>query len=109
MNLKITCHHIDITPPIEEHIRNKFNKITNHFNNVIDVRFTLTVEKKMHIAESTIHLPKHDINAEASNHNMYHAIEMLISKLDKQVIRFKEKTSDHHQRESRKSKKGDLI
>ena len=55
MNLKITCHHIDITPSIEEHIRNKFNKITNHFSNVIDVRFTLTVEKKMHIAESTIH------------------------------------------------------
>ena len=46
MNLKITCHHIDITPSIEEHIRNKFNKITNHFNNVIDVKFTLTVEKK---------------------------------------------------------------
>ena len=109
MNLKITCHHIDITPSIEEHIRNKFNKITNHFSNVIDVRFTLTVEKKLHIAESTIHLPKYDIHAEASNSDMYHAIEMLISKLDKQVIRFKEKASDHHQRESRKSKKEDLI
>jgi putative sigma-54 modulation protein len=46
MNLKITCHHIDITPSIEKHIRNKFSKITNHFSNVIDVRFTLTVEKK---------------------------------------------------------------
>ena len=101
MNLKITCHHIDITPSIEEHIRNKFNKITNHFNNVIDVKFTLTVEKKMHIAESTIHLPKYDIHAEASNSD--------ISKLDKQVIKFKEKVSDHHQRASRKSKKEDLT
>ena len=85
------------------------NMSSNHFSNVIDVKFTLTVEKKMHIAEATIHLPKHDIHAEASNDDMYHAIEILISKLDKQVLRFKEKSSDHHQRESRKSKKEDLI
>jgi putative sigma-54 modulation protein len=46
MQLNITCHNIKITPAIEDHIRNKFQKIINHFNNVIDVKFTLTVEKK---------------------------------------------------------------
>jgi putative sigma-54 modulation protein len=107
MKLNITCHHINITPAIEEHIHNKFKKIINHFSNVIDVKFTLTVEKKLHTAESTIHLPKHNIHAEASDNDMYHAIEMLINKLDKQVIKYKEKALDQRQKESLKHKKGD--
>ena len=82
MQLNITCHNIKITPAIEDHIRNKFQKIINHFNNVIDVKFTLTVEKKIHVAESTIHMPKNNIHAEARDNDMYRAIDGVISKLD---------------------------
>ena len=106
MKLNITCHQINMTPSIEEHIQNKFKKINNHFKNVIDVKFTLTVEKKIHIAESTMNLPKNNIHAEAKDSDMYHAIELLINKLDKQVIKYKEKNSNHHQHESLKIKKG---
>jgi len=51
-----------------------------------------------------MHLPKQDIHAQASDGDMYHAIEMLINKLDKQIIRYKEKHNDHHNQESLKYK-----
>jgi len=104
MNIIITGHHIEITPAIESYITNKFHKIENRLNKVVDVKFTLSVENKTHVAESTMHLPKQDIHAQASDGDMYHAIEMLINKLDKQIIRYKEKHNDHHNQESLKYK-----
>tara|TARA_B100000780_G_C21091409_1_gene439865 strand:- start:966 stop:1289 length:324 start_codon:yes stop_codon:yes gene_type:complete len=97
MNLIIKAHNFEITPPIEEHVKNKFKKITNHFEHLIDAKFTLSLEKLDHIAQVTIHLPKADIHAESSDENMYHAIEIVVQKLDRQVIRYKEKNADHHQ------------
>ena len=97
MNLIIKAHNFEITPSIDGHVRNKFKKITNHFDHLIDAKFTLSLEKLNHIAQVTIHLPKADIHAESSDENMYHAIEIAIQKLDRQVIKYKEKNSDHHQ------------
>ena len=97
MNLIIKAHNFEITPSIEQHVRNKFKKITNHFDHLIDAKFILSLEKLDHIAQITIHLPKADIHAESSDENMYHAIEIAIQKLDPQVIKYKEKNSNHHQ------------
>ena len=97
MNLIIKAHNFEITPSINEHVRKKFKKITSHFDHLIDAKFTLSLEKLNHIAQVTIHLPKADIHAESSDENMYHAIEIAIQKLDRQVIKYKEKNSGHHQ------------
>ncbi len=97
MNLIIKGHNLKITPAINEHVLNKFQKITHHFDHLIDGRITLSLEKLEHIAEATIHLPKADIHADATNSDMYHAIELLIQKLDRQVIKYKDKHYSHHQ------------
>lgn len=99
MNLNISGRHLEITAAIHDHITNKFTKITTHFDNVIDVKFILSVEKLNHIAEATIHLYGTNIYAKCIETDMYHAIELLIDKLDRQVIRYKEKNRDHHKSE----------
>jgi len=97
MNLIIKGHNIEITGAVNEYVKNKFHKITDHFDHVIDARITLSLEKLSHIAEVTIHLPKADIHAESSDSNMYHAIDTLIQKLDRQVVKYKEIHYGHHQ------------
>ena len=97
MNLIIKAHNFEITPSIDQYVRNKFKKITNHFDHLIDAKFTLSLEKLDHIAQVTIHLPKADMHAESSDDDMYHAIEKVIQKLDRQVIKYKEKNSHHNQ------------
>jgi putative sigma-54 modulation protein len=63
---------------------------------MIDVKVTLTVEKLVQKVEATIHVPGNDLHAESSDENMYSAIDLLADKLDRQVLKYKEKHTDHH-------------
>ncbi|MDD2775862.1 MAG: ribosome-associated translation inhibitor RaiA [Gallionella sp.] len=93
MNLHITGHHLEVTPAIREHVTSKFDKIKRHFDNVIDVKIILSVEKLKQKAEATIHISGKDVFVECDDENLYVAIDMLVDKLDRQVIKHKEKLS----------------
>ena len=109
MNLNITGRHFEVTPALKEYVENKFNKINNHFDHVINAKFILSVEKFDNIVDATIHLPHLDINAKSVDEDMYKSIDLVITKLDKQVIKYKEKNKDHHQSEgSIKNKSSNL-
>lgn len=96
MNLHLTGHHLEVTPALREYVQSKLERITNHFDHVIDVKVTLSVEKLVQKVEATIHVPGNDLHAESSGENMYSAIDLLADKLDRQVLKVKEKTVDHH-------------
>lgn len=96
MNLSLTGHHLEITPALRDYVQSKLERVTNHFDHVIDVKVTLSVEKLVHKAEVTMHVPGHDLHVACSDENMYSAIDMLADKLDRQVLKHKEKQGDHH-------------
>jgi putative sigma-54 modulation protein len=96
MNLTITGHHLDITPAIRAYVEDKIGRITRHFDNVIDVTVILSVEKLKHKAEVNVHVRGKDIFVEATDGDMYAAIDLLTDKLDRQVLKHKEKTGDVH-------------
>ena len=99
MNLSISGHHIDITESMKTYIAEKMEKLTRHFDHVIDVHVICTVEKLRHKAESTIQVSGAKIFAEATEEDMYASIDAMISKLDRQVLKHKEKLKDHHKRD----------
>ena len=105
MNLNITGRHFEVTPALKEYVENKFNKINNHFDHVINAKFILSVEKLDNIIDATIHLPNLDINAKSVCDDMYKSIDLVINRLDKQVIKYKDKNNDHHQSEGSIKKK----
>lgn len=96
MNLHLTGHHLEITPALREYVQDKLTKISNHFDHVIDIKVTLSVEKLAQKIEATLHVPGNDLHAESSGENMYSAIDTLADKLDRQVLKHKEKISNHH-------------
>ena len=96
MNLHLTGHHLEVTPALSEYIQNKLTKVSNHFDHMIDVKVTLSVEKLAQKVEATIHVPGTDLHAESSDADMYSAIDLLADKLDRQVLKHKEKHADHH-------------
>jgi putative sigma-54 modulation protein len=96
MNLHLTGHHLEITPALREYVQDKLTKISNHFDHVIDIKVTLSVEKLAQKIEATLHVPGNDLHAESSGDNMYSAIDTLADKLDRQVLKHKEKLSNHH-------------
>lgn len=93
MNLHITGHHLEVTPAIRDHVTSKFDKIKRHFDNVIDVKVILSVEKLKQKAEATIHLSGKDVFVECDGADLYAVIDQLVDKLDRQVLKHKEKMS----------------
>ena len=97
MNLSLTGHHLDITPAIREYVLNKFDRISRHFEHVIDVSVIVTVEKLQQKIEANVHVRGKDIFVESVDGDLYAAIDSLVDKLDRQIIKFKEKRGDHRQ------------
>jgi putative sigma-54 modulation protein len=93
MHISITGHHLELTEALRSYVSEKFQKIERHVENVIDVHVVLSVEKLEQKAEATIQLNGAKIHAEDVQPDLYAAIDGLIDKLDRQVLRHKEK---HH-------------
>ncbi|WP_137936655.1 ribosome-associated translation inhibitor RaiA [Chitinivorax sp. B] len=91
MNLNLSGHHLEITPAIREYVISKLDRVTRHFDHVIDVNVILSVDKLQQKIEANVHLRGKDIHVEAIDEDMYAAIDALIDKLDRQVLRHKEK------------------
>jgi len=95
MKINITGHHVEITPALHRYVHDKMEKIHRHFSNITQVYVTLSVDKKFQQkAEAQIHLAKGNIFADSESEDMYAAIDALIDKLDRQVIKHKEKMND---------------
>ncbi len=98
MNLNLTGNHVEITPPMRDYVVSKMDKITRHFDHVIDVTITLSVEKHIQKAVANVHVRGKDIFVEADGADMYASIDSLIDKLDRQILKYKEKNMErrHH-------------
>ncbi|AXK38240.1 ribosome hibernation-promoting factor, HPF/YfiA family [Crenobacter cavernae] len=94
MNLKITGLHLEVTPPMRDYIESKLERVTRHVDDVIDVAVTLSVDKLVQKAEVNVHLSGKDIHVEATEADMYAAVDALIDKLDRQVLKHKEKRNE---------------
>ncbi len=94
MNLNITGHHLDVTPALRSYVQDKIARVTRHFDHVIDVSVVLTVEKLRQKAEVNVHLPGKDIYVEHADGDLYAAIDALADKLDRQVLKHKQKSGD---------------
>lgn len=100
MNLTISGHHLELTPAIREYVQTKLERIKRHFDHVIDVAVILAVEKlpekeKRQKAEINLRLRGNVIHVESFAEDLYAAIDCLIDKLDRQVLKYKTKVQDH--------------
>lgn len=95
MQLEITGHHIEVTDSLRSHIEEKAAKLTRHFDQVLSIHVILEVQKKTHRAEATINVSGNHLFADAEFEDMYGTVNSLVDKLDRQIIKHKEKTKAH--------------
>lgn len=99
MNLVISGHHLEVTPAIRAYVKNKMARVVRHFDNVIDAQVMLSIERLKHTAEITLRVRGKDIHCQASDENLYAAIDLLADKIDRQVIKYKNKVQNYATRE----------
>ncbi len=95
MQINITGHHVEVTEALNAYVLSKFEKIERHFDNITNVQVTLSVEKQRQKAEADMHVAGGQLFATHESGDMYAAIDGLSDKLDRQIIKHKEKMKKH--------------
>jgi putative sigma-54 modulation protein len=96
MQISITGHHVDVTEALDNFIHDKFKRLERHFEDIQNAHVILTVEKLAQKAEAKLNIRGGDIFAASTSEDMYAAIDVLIDKLDRQLLKHKQKTSAYH-------------
>jgi putative sigma-54 modulation protein len=101
MNLTISGHHLEVTPALRGYVTSKLDRITRHFDQVVDVKVLLTIDNMKEKdgrqrAECNVRVKGRDLFAESSHADLYAAVDELTDKLDRQVGRYKTRSQDHH-------------
>jgi putative sigma-54 modulation protein len=94
MNLSVSGHQLEVTPAIRSYVRSKLERVSRHFDHVIDAHVILSVHKLTQKAEATLHVRGKDLHCESEQEDLYAAIDLLADKLDRQVLRYKDKLHD---------------
>ena len=106
MRINVSGHHVEVTEPLKNYVIEKLNRLERHFDNITHIDVTLIVEKLVQKAEASVHVSGADLFANDENENMYAAIDGLADKLDRQIIKHKEKIQGKHHRDSVKQYSG---
>ena len=91
MNLNVSGHHLEVTPALRSYVQEKIGRVKRHFDHVIDAHVILTADKVKQKAEVTLHVPGKDLHCECEHGDLYAAIDVLADKLDRQVLKYKDK------------------
>lgn len=92
MHLSISGHHVDITPAINDYVQEKVERLTRHSDSITRIEFVMEVEKDRQKAEANLHVAGADIHGSAESEDLYASIDALVDKLDRQLLKHKEKT-----------------
>jgi putative sigma-54 modulation protein len=97
MQINISGQQIEITDPLRNYVTEKISRIQKHFDHVTNTNVVLHHEKKKnrHAAEATINARGAQLHANSEGDDMYAVIDALADKLDRQVLRHKEKLASH--------------
>ena len=91
MQVNISGHHVEVTEALHDYVTKKLERLDAHFDHITNVQVTLSVEKLIHKAEAILHTRGADINATAEHEDMYASIDQLSDRLDRQLVKHKEK------------------
>jgi len=91
MKIVFKGKHIEVTDAIRNYMEKKLSKIERHFDHILEVIVTLSVEKNRQIVEVTLQANKALIRAEEETDDMYTSIDKVVDKLERQILKYKEK------------------
>jgi putative sigma-54 modulation protein len=100
MRIEVHGQQIDVTSALRDYVQAKLARLERHFDQPVDARILLNVEKADHRAEATINVSGRTLHADASGVDMYAAIDLLADKLDRLLVKHRKKMVDHHRGES---------
>ena len=91
MKIKITGRHINVSERLKEYAEKRISRIEKYFQQIIDIQVIFYVEKLDHVAELLINGDSIQFYAREKAADLFSAVDLLTDKMEKQIVRFKEK------------------
>ena len=109
MRIDTYGQQMDVTPALRDYVETKLARLGRHFEQPLDVRATLAVDGVEHRADATVAIHGRTLHADATGQDMYAAIDLLADKLDRLLVKHKEKQADSVRRAESASRSGDFA
>lgn len=94
MQISVSGKNFDVSDALKEYAQTRLNKVSRYFDHIITANVTLSTERNWHIAEVTVFGKGVDMRGEERSKDMYHSIDAVVEKLERQVKKVKGKVID---------------
>ena len=91
MEITVTFRHMEPTESLKDYAEEKISKIEKYLDFPVEAHIVLGVEKFRHLADVTLSLNGTLIKGVEETEDMYSAIDQVMSKVEKQVKRYRSK------------------
>lgn len=91
MDVTMSGHHVELTQALKDFTHEKLSKLERHAQGITTAHVILSVEKNEQKAEAKLHYKGTDIFADVTSSDLYVAIDGLVDKLDRQILKHKQK------------------
>lgn len=109
MNLILKGKQFEVNDSIEHYVRKKMMKLEKYYDQIIEAVATVSVEKNRHIFEVTLQAKRAIIRAEEESDNIYNSIDRVVERLERQIIKYKERLYSKYSNEYNKEKVSVIV
>lgn len=104
MQIAITARNLEITEALKRYAEEKVARLQKFVDQITSAHVILSIEKHRQTAEVTLRVRELTIRGEESSSNLYSAIDVVADKIERQILRYKEKIVGHSGRGSGRSR-----
>ena len=95
MQLAFTGRNLEITDALRRYAEEKIVRLQKFVDQITSAHVILSIEKHRQIAEVTLRVRELTIRGEESSDDLYCAIDVVVDKIERQIVRYKEKIVEH--------------
>ena len=103
MNFKYTFKHMQALESMEDYAAHRIAKIEKYgLHKDLKTHFIFESKKKKHKCEILVDAGSHHYAATAIEDDMYAAIDKAVARMEKQLVKEKERVQEHHARHAQR-------
>ncbi len=102
MKLNIKGRNIELTDALRQYIEKRINKFEKFLGELSEAIVTISTEKFTHKIDVLLKVNGHLIQAEGKTEDLYSAVDQVVEKLEKQILKYKEKVQNKNKKDSNK-------
>jgi len=91
MQIQIRGRNIEVTDALRDYINKRVKKLDKFIDNLGEANVSLTVEKEKHRIELTLTVNGMILRAEEATGDMYSSTDLVVEKIEKQILKYKGK------------------